>query len=470
MFYINLIKSIKLALLFVAIFLVDSSNASETSLPLPSTEAAELKKAMDELEQALILVKRIEENKKMLEDSSPLNASEQKDSQYQGVSEKTDQDKLIADMAARLNDSAGLANQDGSITISGQCLNHQDKLILKGFVEGIREQLIKITGISFPPSAYRILVMGVVPKAKQENADKSHYKISIVPEAMPYQDAATIRLTILHPAAMNPHEFAENVIRGYLALYTYVLRDAEYTGESTQPPKWFVKGLAKRIDFSARQNDTNNILYMWTNGFIPSLEKLAIADSKLVESNDALAASLVGFWLDCDKPKSRMSSLFTKLANGEDWTPALYKETIRKNISFEELDYGFDSWLLAQRFKVLDVGTSTEDLAKRIITHLMFTPAVGIVPESAGIKWVAQKPDELAKFKDEPWAKKLAEKKQRFLIVASAGRNDEFRAAATDLIAFYQAIIAGEESESELRERYAKAEKMLFAAITREEN
>ena len=62
MFYINLIKSIKLALLFFAIFLVYSSNASETSLPLPSTEAAELKKAMDELEQAMILVKRIEEN------------------------------------------------------------------------------------------------------------------------------------------------------------------------------------------------------------------------------------------------------------------------------------------------------------------------------------------------------------------------------------------------------------------------
>ena len=285
---------------------------------------------------------------------------------------------------------------------------------------------------------------------------------------MPHHDVATIKITILHPAAMDSHEFAENVIRGYLALYTYVMRNDNYAGESTELPKWFIKGLAKQIDFSSRQKDINNVLYMWSNGYIPSIDKLITENAHLPMSNTAVASAVVAFWLDCGKPKERMATLFKKLANGEKWSPELYIETTRSNVSSQELNRGFDYWLLEQRFKVFQVGASSENLANRIITHLMFIPGSGIVPETAGPKWVAQPPAELSKFKKEPWAKKLAERKKRFLVVASTGRNDEFRAAASDLIAFYQAIIDGKASEEELRKKCHEAEDKLYAAITKE--
>lgn len=466
----NLINGFKGVLAFAVAMLMVEVLASDAPLPSDFDDATELKQTIDELEQALVLIKQIEENKEALGEDSVFAISGEINSQNQGFEEVTEQDKLIAKMAQRLNDSAGLSNQDGSVVVSGQCLSHQDKLILKTFVEGIREQLEKITGLKFPSSAYRILVMGAVPKSRKEDTKTAQYKISIVPDAMTFQDAATIRLIIHHPSAMDSYEFAENVIRGYLALYTHVLREEKYDGLSTEPPKWFIKGLARQIDFSAQQDDTNEVLYMWSKALIPSVDKLTIEDSVLTQNNDALSSAIVGFWLDCNNPKDRLRTLFSKLANGVKWTPELYRETIRPNISPEELDDGFDYWLLAQRFKILRVGSSSEGLAKRIITHLMFVPGCGIVPESVGPKWIALHPSELAKFKDQPWAKKLAERNQRFILIASTGRNDEFRTATVELSSFYQAIIDGKASEAELIAKFIDAEKMLFAAITDKEN
>ena len=449
-------------------FMQMAAYASDTALQSSLDDKEELLAAMNELEQALALVKNIEENKASLGNESVTNNEVSPSVAQYKNNEETDQDKLIADMAERMNDSYGLSNQDNSVIIGGIALNHKDKLVLKNFVEGIRDQLAKITGLKFPSSAYRIMIYGVVPKTDYVFENKSKYKINIVPDAMPHHDVATIKITILHPAAMDSHEFAENVIRGYLALYTYVMRNDNYAGESTELPKWFIKGLAKQIDFSSRQKDINNVLYMWSNGYIPSIDKLITENANLPMSNTAIASAIVAFWLDCGKPKERMATLFKKLANGEKWSPELYIETTRSNVSFQELNRGFDYWLLEQRFKVFQVGASSENLANRIITHLMFIPGSGIVPETAGPKWVAQPPAELSKFKNEPWAKKLAERKKRFLVVASTGRNDEFRAAASDLIAFYQAIIDGKASEEELRKKCYEAEDKLYAAITKE--
>ncbi len=422
-----------------------------------------------ELEQSLLLIKRIEENRRQLVDESTFTNATHSYSTYSQTEEITEQDKLIADMAKRMNDSAGLSNQDGSITISGYCLNHQDKLILKGFVESIREQLIKVTGVKFPSSAYRVLVIGVVPKEKQANVREAQYKINIVPDAMPHQDAATIRITILNPQAMDSHEFAECVIRGYLALYSYVLRKSNYSGESIELPNWFIKGLGRQIDFQSRQKDINLVLFMWSNGLIPPVEKLVSASSNILNNNPVLASALVGFWLDCKDSQKRFRSLMTELANGTQWTAELFKRTILDEISFLELDYGLDSWLLAQRFKVLEVGSSSENLARRIVTNLMLIPGYGIVPEEVGMRWVAQSPAELAKYASEPWAKKLAQRKQQFMIIASTGRNDEFRAAAAEIIAFYQAVIDGKGTEQELRQQYVSAEEKLFKAVSEEE-
>lgn len=460
------IKGLKGALACSVVLTMANIQASDTALPQAPVVNPEIEQNIEDFENALVLVKRIENNNQELQEDPITQDPAPTPSQYHYTSEETEQDRLIAGMAERLNNVAGLSNQDGSVIISGRCLSHQDKLILKNFVEGIREQLEKITGLKFPSSAYRILVMGAVPKSRKEDTKTAQYKISIVPDAMTFQGAATIRLIIHHPSAMDSYEFAENVIRGYFALFTYVLRESNYTGPSNEPPGWFYRGLAKQIDFTSRQKDTNDTIHMWSNGYLPTLETLTVYDAAVTKSNDALASSLLGFWLDCGKPKNRLITLFTKLANGQEWSPELFRETIRPKITSNDLDGLFDSWLLAQRFKVLDVGTSTEDLAKRIITHLMFTPGYGIVPETAGVKWVAQHPVELSKFKDEPWAKKFAEKSQRFILIASAGRNDAFRAAAAELSAFYQAVIEGDLTEAELREKYMTAEKKLFAAIS----
>lgn len=465
---VSLLKCIGGVLALASTLLVAEVHASDATLPSKSNDVVELEKAMDELEQALVLVKRIEENKKELGKDSVSAKSEQTISKYQSTDEQTDQDKLIAQMAKRLNDSAGLSNQDGSVTISGICFSHQEKLILKDFVEGIRDQLTKITGLKFPSSAYRILVIGAVPKSREDDTKTAHYKINIVPDAMPHQDAATIELIILHPKAMDSHEFAANVIRGYFALYTHVTRKDDYEGISTELPKWFINGLARQIDFSVQQKDINNILYLWSKALIPTIDNLIEEDSTLTQTNDAIASALVGFWLDCDNFKDRVKQLFTELANGAKWSSDLYRKTIRSDFSMEELDVCFDFWILAQRFKILSVGTSSECLAERIITHLMLVPGSGSVPDEVGVKWVALHPSELAKFKNEPWAKKLAEKNQRFILVASTGRNDKFRVAAAELGAFYQEIIAGKATEAELRAKYAKAEKMLFEAAIEE--
>lgn len=467
----KLLKCFGVLMALATTFVMASPTASSNAaLPQSSVDTAELEKTIEELEEALVIVKRIEENKRMLAEDSAFAETEQLVPQYQSTDEITEQDKLIAQMAKRLNDSAGLSNQDGSVIISGLCLSHQDKLILKNFVEGIREQLEKITGLKFPSSAYRILVMGAVPKSRKEDTKTAHYKIDIVPDAMPHRDASTIRLIIHHPSAMDSHEFAENVIRGYLALYTHVLREEDYDGPSEEPPNWFIKGLGKQIDFSSQQEDINKTLYFWSRAYIPPLENLITADDTNIQRNDSIASSLVGFFLDCKDPQKRMRDLFTLLANGSEWTPKLFMEVIRPNISITELDQGFDLWLLNQRFKIYNVGSSSDILAKRIITHLMFTPGVGLVPESAGTKWVAQTPDKLAKFKDEPWAKKVAEKNQHFILVTTTGRNDEFRDAAAELVAFYQEIIEGEASEAELQEKYVAAEKKLFEAIAEGED
>lgn len=434
---------------------------------------------IDRLEQALYEIENVQSEEPKPDLQKPVtplqtNVSAEKKVNSNEVtihyksSETTEQDKLIADMAERMNDNYGLSNQDNSVIIGGVALNHQDKLVLKNFVEGIRDQLAKITGLKFPSSAYRIMIYGAVPKTDYGSENKSKYKINIVPDAIPYHDVATIRITILHPAAMDSHEFAENVIRGYLALYTHVMRNDNYAGENTELPKWFIKGLAKQIDFSSKYEDINDALYFWSKGLVPPIETLLTEDSTLIQSNSALGTALVGYWLDLGVSGDSMKQLFTKLANGTKWSSELYRETARKTISFSELNRGFDYWMLAQRFKVLKVGSSSEGLAKRIVTHLSFIPKNSMLSKMNQCGWVALPAVDLVKYKSELWAKKTAEKKTRFLTTVSAGRNDEFRAAISELVVFYQGIIDGEASEDELREKYNVAEEMLFNAVTKE--
>jgi hypothetical protein len=469
-------KLFSVAVMGVCCFVAISVMASDT---YPNnTELESLIAEIERLDQALYNIEN--EQGKNGQNIAPTNTEDtisqvkKVESPTEGVvhyksDDFTDQDKLIAMMAERIKESAGLANQDYSVVVAGASFSHQEKLLLKDFVEGIRGQLSRITGIKLPSSAYRISIAGVTSKEKQENADRSRYKISIVPDAMPQQNSSTIRIVILNPKAMDSHEFAENVIRGYLALYTYVLRDANYNGQSTELPRWFIKGLARQVDFSSKQEDINDVLSMWSKAYLPLVEVLTVNSPLLTQSNDALAAAVVGFWLSYDNLQERVKTLFTKLANGEEWAPKLYSETLKPNTTALELDRGFDFWLLAQRFRVLKIGSSSEALARRIFTHLTFVPESGPDWDASNKIWVALPPADLVKYKDEPWAKKLAQKNIRFLLATSAGRNDAFRTAAAELVSFYEAIVDGKTKEEELYKKYFEAEEKLFSAISKGE-
>jgi hypothetical protein len=196
---------------------------------------------------------------------------------------------------------------------------------------------------------------------------------------------------------------------------------------------------------------------------------LTVNSPLLTQSNDALAAAVVGFWLSYDNLQERVKTLFTKLANGEEWSPKLYSETLKPNTTALELDRGFDFWLLAQRFRVLKIGSSSEALARRIITHLTFVPESDPDWDASNKIWVALPPADLVKYKDEPWAKKVAQKNIRFLLATSAGRNDAFRTAAAELVSFYEAIVDGKTKEEELYKKYFEAEEKLFSAISKGE-
>ncbi len=366
----------------------------------------------------------------------------------------------MLERVAELDRAAGVGNRDGSIRVAGTGLDAGGKLELLNFLETARSRLKSLLGAPARSLDYETSVI-VQPGAEDSPATIDwRVETGTRPE---------LHLLLRDPAAA---EAREVVYRYYEALLMADVVAAGWRPEMAESksvlrredggafPGWFAAGLARLPERIRRQDDAEAVLDRWSHAALPCLEVLVAQFSPYADTNPALAAQLLAWFLDYPERYQRYSSLKEQLSRGDSWDRALAEAVGGPGTGLADLDSDWDKWLLARRWTVLTPGQTHPALAGRLRSQLVMWPGASGVP-FAGFPYREKlEPSDLIALRRESWMTVAASLKLAQMQRLGGGRTADFQ-EVTGAYALFFDNLHRRRSASRLQRSLKQAEKLL---------
>ena len=195
----------------------------------------------------------------------------------------------------------------------------------------------------------------------------------------------------------------------------------------TEPPVWFVRGLAMLTDISSRGRYFEQAYASWSHAALDGGSLLFGADS-LAATRPAVASQLAAWCAERSDRRERWNALFDSLAAGEPWTPASIALIFNGSPNLANLDDSFDSWIASRSRRIFMPGTTTGGVIDRLRVNLLVF--AGTTPPDAAeafdgkavlpLSWYVKNPDF-------PGAESVLRQHADSIRAAALGRDPEFR-------------------------------------------
>lgn len=132
----------------------------------------------------------------------------------------------------------------------------------------------------------------------------------------------------------------------------------------TEPPEWFVAGIAAASDSSRRMRDFEQAYGHWAHASLDGAGALLAADSR-ARHLPFVAAQLVAWCADRSDRREGWSRLLDALARGEEWSSSTIGLAFAGTDSAIELDAQFDEWIHARERRIFMPGTTHPGVLER---------------------------------------------------------------------------------------------------------
>ncbi len=167
----------------------------------------------------------------------------------------------------------------------------------------------------------------------------------------------------------------------------------------TEPPLWFVRGLAALTDQRMRGRLFEQAYGQWAHARLDAAQWLFRADSRAA-TLPAVASQLAAWCAERPNHRERWSALLDALAKGEEWSPALVARIFVDADDPSALDEAFDIWMSARDRRVFSLGTTSGGTLSRMRLALVVFPSELAFDPNSGfdgkaflpLSWYAQNP------------------------------------------------------------------------------
>ncbi|MGI6099179.1 MAG: hypothetical protein GX174_11725 [Lentisphaerae bacterium] len=246
------------------------------------------------------------------------------------------------------------------------------------------------------------------------------------------------------------------------ALTAAIVRTAIYNQSTnpatvTEPPVWFVRGLAHYGDLSRRGSDFESAYALWSCARLPGAGELWRADTNSPTAHHPeVAAQLAAFCGSRDGRRERWLAWCRHLGLGGAWEPGEMARLWTDDEDLATLDAVWDIWLAARTRRIFDPGHTPPGVLRRFRSLLLLYPwdcgkhSTVVTRAGLPLAWCVRNPDA-------DGLRHAAAGKARQLALQGAGRDAAFQAMTTAYADVMRLMAAGA-SAAELSQAWEQAE------------
>ncbi|MDD5707484.1 MAG: hypothetical protein PHR35_16295 [Kiritimatiellae bacterium] len=142
----------------------------------------------------------------------------------------------------------------------------------------------------------------------------------------------------------------------------------------TEPPVWFVRGLAGHAARERRGADFEAAYALWSRARLPAAQELWQVRSDAAAAHPAVAAQMAAWCAARDQRQRRWEALCRHLAAGGAWNAAEIARIWLDNADAVALDEHWDLWLAERARRIFDAGTTPPGVVRRFRAQLLLYP------------------------------------------------------------------------------------------------
>jgi hypothetical protein len=231
------------------------------------------------------------------------------------------------------------------------------------------------------------------------------------------------------------------------ALTAVLVRTAIYNRSDgrasvTEPPAWFVRGIARHVDRRRRGADFESAYSLWSCASLPGAGELWDAEASPADRHPEVAAQLVAWCGTREDRRERWAEWCDYLAKGGRWEAPALARIWNASEDLSAWDADWDAWMIARTRRVFDIGTTHAGVIRRFRSLLllypwecgMYNPA--IVRSGTPLAWCVENPDTAG-------LRQSAAAKAEQLKLQGAGRDPAFQRMAAGYAAVLTQMAEG---------------------------
>lgn len=187
------------------------------------------------------------------------------------------------------------------------------------------------------------------------------------------QPSGKIQAVIIIPDA-NVSDWEQLRFAVTAAIFRSELYSRAKRGEKvTEPPEWFIRGLAMNTDRDSRGKYFEQAYGYWSHASLDGASWLFRRNSR-ANSLPCVAVQLATWCSDKADKNLRWANLLDKLANGEGWTPECIGEVFSDSIFPVDTDNSFDFWMAERTRTIFNPGRTYAGTLSRLRLALLVLP------------------------------------------------------------------------------------------------
>ena len=209
---------------------------------------------------------------------------------------------------------------------------------------------------------------------------------------------------------------------------TGIYNQATNPATVTEPPVWFVRGLARYGDRSRRGADFESAYALWSCARLPGAGELWRAGAgSPAAHHPGVAAQLAAFCGSREPRRERWQAWCRHLGLGGAWAPADLARLWTDEADLAVLDAAWDDWLVARTRRIFDPGRTPPGVVRRFRSLLLLYPwecdnhCSVVTRAGLPLAWCIENPDA-------DGLRRAAVAKARQLALQGAGRDAAFQA------------------------------------------
>lgn len=141
----------------------------------------------------------------------------------------------------------------------------------------------------------------------------------------------------------------------------------------TDPPDWFIRGIAAQTDRELRVRNYEETYSFWAHGSLPRIDALLGDDSGTTQKG-AVSAQITAWVIERTARNGRWDRLFDYLAAGKPWTAEAFLYCLFGDVGAGGHDAAFDSWMASRGSHIYMAGTTTSGTFSRFRIGLAVFP------------------------------------------------------------------------------------------------